>query len=147
MSKIFLAIAIITVIALIGGTLYWYFVLSKEPTPIDTSTTPTPAKNGAATLGELVLCKDFQKTEGEIACEDALNIAKARYAGKITRIVRANNLRPKTSEPTPNKGIDSWLIYMLLDKPIQQEGRTGDNVAIVIARKTGEVVIPARLLK
>lgn len=145
MRKVFLAIAIIIFIAFIGGALYWYFVLSKEPTSTGTpSPTPTPAKNGATTLGELVLCKDFQKVENEISCEEAMRIATAKYIGRVKSIAPVRASLQK--DPLTSKGVDMWRIDILLDNPLKKDQEIFKGARIFIDRKTGSE-IRSRYLK
>ena len=124
---------------LLGGVLVGIVVLATVITLL------TREKSREITPAEANLCGELLKSEGEISCEDALKVAKSMYSGEITAISKANNLRLKTMPAS--EGIDSWRIVMMLDKPLQQEGKTGDEIVIVVARKTGEVTMPVRLVK
>ena len=109
MRNIIFVSLVVLILILIPGGLFWY-------------------KNNIVTVAteEAFLCKDFPKTENEVACKDALNIAKTRNSTKVRRIVKANKWRQTLESPTSD-GIDTWVIVV-------------KNIAIVIDRKTGEII-------
>lgn len=138
MRRIFLALAILLVIALIGGALYWYFVLSKQP-PSDiapgTTTKPTPGVGFGSLRPYATLCKEFQRVEGEITCEDALSIAKKKYSGTVQKI--SSGTFHKT-EDGQSPGIGIWRIELKLTKPIIRNNNSFDKTRLFLRRDTGE---------
>lgn len=139
MKKILLALPILLVAALIGGTLYWYFVLSQKPTSTGTpSPTPASVKKSSVTLGELVLCKDFQKTVNEISCEDALGIAKQKYSGIVQKISKSIF---RTEKDAQSPETDIWRIEIRLNLPIVKNNKVFDGVRLLLRRETGEEIL------
>lgn len=142
MRRIFLVIAVILVVALIAGIAYWYFVLSKKPpSEIAPGTKPTPV----ASFSVINLCRDFQKTEGEISCEQAIGIATAKYPGKAQSVSPARTLPQKDS---PNSTVKNmWRVDLLLDTPLKKDQDIFESARIFIDRISGEEIRSTYLKK
>jgi len=108
-------------VALAGGALYWYFVLSKQPSSEIPGTTakPTPAVGFGSLRPYATLCKEFQKVDYKISCEKAVELALAQAQGKVQKVsigpVRIS--APSTSGAIKRQTIDMWLIDIVLAKP------------------------------
>ena len=129
--------AIILVVALAGGALYWYFAIYQKPSSETPGTTakPTPAVGFGSLRPYAYLCKEFQKAEGEISCEDAISIAKKKYAGTVQKI--SPGVFHKTENAQP-QGVGVWIIEINLNKPIVRNNRTFDRTRLFLRRDTGE---------
>ena len=107
-------------VALAGGALYWYFVLSKQPTSETPGTTakPTPAVGFGSLRPYAYLCVNFQKVDYKISCEKAVERALAEAPGKVKKVsigpVRIS--APSTSGAIKRQTIDMWLIDIVLAK-------------------------------
>ena len=120
-KKILLVLAIILLVALISGILYWYFVLSKQPTSETPGATakPTPDVGFGSLRPYAYLCVNFQKVDYKISCEKAVELALAQAQGKVKN-VSVGSVR--TSVPSSSGGIERqtvnmWLIDIVLAKP------------------------------
>lgn len=71
--------ALVGIPSIIAATLFLSESFTKPPV-ID-APEKAPGKKGGATLVEPVLCKDFQKIEGEISCDEAIARALDQYPG------------------------------------------------------------------
>lgn len=119
MRRIILAIAIILVVALIGGTLYWYFILSQKPTSdIAPGTKPTPGVGFGSLRPYAYLCVNFQKVDYKIPCEKAVELALAQAPGKVKN-VSVGHVRTSipSSSGIERRTVDMWLIDIVLAKP------------------------------
>jgi hypothetical protein len=142
--KIFLVAAIILVVTLAGGALYWYFVLYQKPsTEITPGTTakPTPGVGFGSLRHYAAFCKEFQKVEGEISCEEAIQKTKQMYSGQIESVSKANKYNPTIVGTEGRKDLEVWRIVTILDQPIGKEGKLAKKVIIAIERKTGKAVL------
>lgn len=121
MRKIFLVSAIILLVALAGGTLYWYFVLSKQPTSETPGikTKPTPAVGFGSLRPYAAFCKEFQKVDYKIPCEKAVELALAQAPGKVknTSVGPVRTSVPSSSGAIERRTLDMWLIDIVLAKP------------------------------
>lgn len=122
MKRIFLVLAIIFIVALTGGTIYWYFVLSKQPTSeITPGTTakPSPGAGFGSLRPYAYLCANFQKVDYKINCEKAVELALAQAPGKV-RKVSIGSVRiftPSQSGPRERHIVEMWLIDIELTSP------------------------------
>jgi len=124
MKKIF-AVVIIIAVALISGIVYWYFVLSKQPTSEITpgTTKPTPAVGFGSLRPYATLCKEFQKVDYKISCEKAVELALVQAPGKVQKVSigPVRTTVPSQSGPPERRTVDMWLIDIVLAKPYFDE--------------------------
>ena len=116
---------IILFIALISSVLYWYFVLSKQPTSETPGTTakPTPGVGFGSLRPYAYLCVNFQKVDYKISCEKAVELALAEAPGKVQK-VSIGSVRiftPSQSGPRERHIVEMWLIDIVLAKPYFDE--------------------------
>jgi len=125
-------------VALVVSTIFWYFAIYQKPPSETPGTTakPTPAVGFGSLRPYATLCKEFQKVEGEISCEEAIRIAEAKYGGKVQSILQGSNLHKKGD--ITSEGKEVWRLDILLDKPIQKEQEIFDSARLYLDRKTGE---------
>ncbi|MBI4010059.1 MAG: hypothetical protein HY361_02605 [Candidatus Aenigmarchaeota archaeon] len=81
------------------------------------------------------MCSKFTKVEGEVSCEEAIDIVTSKYAGKVQEIFQGSNYRPAN---TTQEGKDIWRIEIKLDNPVEQKGDILNGVGVFLDRKTGE---------
>ena len=116
MRRIFLVIAVIFFVTLISGGIYWYFVLSKQPTSIGApSPTPTPVKSTSP-------CKDFETLayiKYSISCKKALELALKQAQGNIIGVsIEPAQVPFLDTSPPEIRTIDIWAIDISLAKPV-----------------------------
>lgn len=120
-KKILLVLVIVLVVALAGGTLYWYFVLSQKPASEiapGMKTKPSPAVGFGSLRPYAKLCANFQKVNYEISCEKAVSLALEKAQGEIQK-VSIGSVRTVIpgSSPLKRGNVDVWLIDVKLQQP------------------------------
>jgi hypothetical protein len=123
--KIFIAIAVMLSVALVAGTIFWYFVLYQKPVSEtnETTTKPTPGVGFGNLSPYSSLCAKFQKTKAKISCEKAVELALAQAPGKVKNVSVApvRTSVPSSSGSIERRTIDMWLIDIVLAKPYFDE--------------------------
>jgi hypothetical protein len=123
MKKFLLPTAILLPFLLVvGGTLIWYFVLYQKPTSQitpGTTTRPSPSAGFGSINPYASLCAKFQKAEGNISCEKAVETALMQTQGNIINVSIESILttNPNTSPPT-RENINIWAVDFRLYKPL-----------------------------
>lgn len=123
MKRISVVLAIFLIVALIGGALYWYFVLSKEPAP---KTTPkTETQSNTAKLCAAITT--FETIKYEISCEKAVSLALQKVAlqkaqGEVQKVsIGSVQARIPGSDPPKRGDIEMWLIDVKFQQPYFDE--------------------------
>ena len=87
------------------------------------------------------LCVGLQNTEGEISCEEAIGIALKVHNGKLISISKDDDYSPKVPTLKDVTQTDVWRITLLLDKPIEKDGKLAEKAIIAVERKTGDIIL------
>jgi len=83
-----------------------------------------------------LLCQQFPPVEGEIICQEAIEIALEEYPGEIFKVVDG-----KMSNQEGEVLKKMWFIYLDLERPIQIKTEDIKDVTVAVDRNSGEANI------
>jgi len=115
-------VSILATVILVGavfGVYYWFQYVRPE---VEVST----KEEG------IDLCAEFPKVEGEVTCQEAIQLALEKYPGIITSIRRTQ------AEYIDTQGI--WLLKLILKEPVRANGVEYD-IEVSVNRDNKEIFI------
>ncbi len=119
---------IVFVVAATSGFLLWKNNVRPQETnlPIQQNTIqPTNMPNNTNNL-----CSQFQPVQGEIKCEDAIQIAIEKYSGEVQEIEEGSGFRLVNSK---NKGKNVWIVGVKL-----KESQENQKLLVFIDKADGK---------
>ena len=116
---ILVIIGVLVIIGLILGFYYWFQYVRPE---VEVST----KEEG------IDLCAEFPKVEGEVTCQEAIQLALEKYPGIITSIRRTQAEYIDTQE--------IWLLKLILKEPVRANSVEYD-IEVSVNRDNKEIFI------
>ncbi|MBI2049594.1 hypothetical protein HYT32_01690 [Candidatus Roizmanbacteria bacterium] len=133
--NLFILVIIVLIIVATSGFLLW----TNNTKPQETNIPNQQSTEEDNTKKTVSLCSEYQPVDGEISCEEAMDLALNSHSGLVTEIRMANNFRTANQQAS-GKGINAWRITISLSTPLEEDGEIKNNVRITLERTTGKEI-------